>query len=662
APFWVALRLRMAEGWHTYWRNPGDSGLPTTIEWTLPEGFEASEIVWPHPERLPFGPLVNYGYEGQVGLLTRITPPDGLATGGSPVTLAARADWLVCAEVCIPEGADLALTLPVTPGEPPVDGRWAEDFAAARRAVPLPSPWPATFAASEDALALAVAAPDLDAGRIVDVWFFPLEPRLIDHAAPQAVDVGARGLTLRTARGAARAPVGEGVEGVLVIGERLDGGTVTQAFAVSALPGAVPAAVAASPAFAPGIGLLQAVLFALLGGVILNLMPCVFPVLSVKALALVRHAGSGDGAVRRHGLAYAAGVLACFGLIAGALIALKAGGAAVGWGFQLQSPVVIALLAYLMFALGLSLSGAFSVGGGLMGAGGGLAARGGYAGSFFTGALAAVVATPCTAPFMGAALGFAIVQPWYVALGVFLALGLGMALPYLALCFSPGLLRLLPRPGPWMERFKQLLAFPLYATAVWLVWVLSLQAGPEGVAAALAGMVLIAFAAWLYQATRESAGLWRPAGALGAIAAVVLALGLVGLPDGPAGPVAVRPAAAEGGPAWEPFSPTRLAELRAEGRPVFVNMTAAWCITCLVNERVALGSPEIGAAFAEKRVAYLKGDWTNGDPAITAVLDSFGRTGVPLYVLYPPEGAAREPIVLPQLLTEARLKRELERL
>jgi len=464
---------------------------------------------------------------------------------------------------------------------------------------------------------------------------------VIEHAAPQRVRVDAAGLSIEAARGQLPEAVAGPVDGVLVLTERLDGVSSRQAFSVRA-----------EPAGAAVWLLLRALGLALAGGLVLNLMPCVLPVLSVKALALVTHGSS----TRAHGWAYTAGVLASFAVVAGTLIALRAAGEQIGWGFQLQSPVFVTMLAYVLFAMGLALSGVYVVGGRLAGVGQGLAERPGCAGSFFTGALAAVAATPCTAPFMGAAVGFAVTQPWASALLVFEALGLGMALPYLALTQAPAWRRFLPRPGAWMRTFEQFLAFPLYASVAWLVWVLSRQAGPNGVAAALAGLVLLALAAWLFGAAGDARGMRRHA-LRAAVALLVLAAVAVAPLAGSTAPAGAARRAA-GDEAW---SARRVAQLRAEGRPVFVNVTAAWCITCLVNERVALRSAGVADAFARRNVAVLKADWTSRDPAITEVLGTFGRSGVPLYLLYPP-AAAGAPTVLPQILSESAVLEALERI
>ena len=665
---WVGIRQHIAPGWHTYWINPGDSGEPMTVAWTLPRGVAAGPLVWPHPERIPVGPAMSFGYTDAVVVLARLTAPADLSPGAR-LDLRARASWLVCAKICIPEEADVALTLPVVAARPAPDPRSAPAIAAARRAVPAPSPWPARYATTPETVTLSVAAPRLRAERVGEVWFFPARWGVIDHAAPQNTTVDPDGIVVRLKRGdlveAAEGPI----DGVLVIRERLDGGMVSQAFVIQAAPSEAAGLAAPAAPIIPAVSLLEAIGLALLGGLILNLMPCVLPVLSVKALALVGHADAGPGGAWRHGLAYTAGVLLAFGALAGALLTLRAGGDQIGWGFQLQSPAVVTLLAYLFFALALALSGVWLVGGRITGFGQGLTARSGHAGTFFTGALAAVAATPCTAPFMGVAVGYAVTQPAGAALLVFEALGLGLALPYLALSLAPAWRRWLPRPGAWMEWLKQALAFPLYATAAWLVWVLSRQAGPETVAAALGGLLLIAFAAWLSGRTRDARPRWRRAGSVAAVTGVVAALALSPLAS--SAPRSAPPAAAAtaGGPVAEGWSPRRVAELRAQGKPVFVNFTAAWCITCLVNERIALHSPVVAEAFARKGVVYLRADWTSRSAEIAAALGTFGRNGVPLYVVYPAgapvagaAGTAAAPTVLPQILSERTILEAIEAL
>jgi thiol:disulfide interchange protein DsbD len=636
--FWIGLRQQIAPGWHTYWMNPGDSGEPPRIEWTLPPGFRVGDFVWPPPERIAVGPAMSFGYANEVVLPLPVTAPRDLPAEGR-VVLRGTASWIVCEKVCIPEEAPFALTVSTGVSRP--DPRGATLIAAARRAAPTPSPWPASFEATPETVTLEIAARGLASERIQDVWFYPARWGAIVNAAPQRSRTHAGGITLEVARGPLAEAVAGPIEGVLVVSERLDGAVARQAFLVRAEP---------RPSRGPAsMSLAAAMALALAGGLVLNLMPCVLPVLSVKVMGLVQHAGGHATGLWRHGLAYTAGVLGSFALVAGALITLRAGGEQLGWGFQLQSPAFVTLLACVLFALALSLSGVVVVGGPFTGVGHELTRRSGLTGSFFTGALATVAATPCTAPFMGVAVGYAATQPWPTSLAVFESLGLGLALPFLVLTLAPAWLRWLPRPGAWMERLQQLLAFPLYASAAWLVWVVSQQAGPNGVAVALAAMLLVAFAAWLHRASRGARRRWRQVATVAAAASVVGAAALVALAGtAPSPPASAARAGVDAG--WEPFTPARLAALRGAGTPVFVNVTAAWCLTCLVNERVALRSAAVADAFARKGVVRLKADWTTRDPMITQVLGSFGRNGVPLYLLYP--GATGEPTVLPQILTE----------
>ena len=649
-PFWIALHQRIAPGWHTYWRNPGDSGEPVTLEWTLPSGVVVDDIAWPVPERLPVGPVMSFGFSREVLLPMRVTPPADLRPGDR-VELRAQASWLVCADICIPEESPVSLALPVMAETPAPDPQWGPAVSAVRHALPQPSPWPASFSFTRDTVTLTVAAPGLSRDRITDVAFFPYEWGPIAHAGAQERQVTPSGLVLTMPRGPLPDAVTRPIEGVLLVTERLDGGPSRQALVVRAEPtlgnGVTWSAVASA------VGL------AMLGGLILNLMPCVLPLLSVKALSLMAHAAGTPAVRRRHGLAYTAGVLLAFGVVGGVLLALRAAGEQIGWGFHLQSPAFVTLLAYVLFAMALSLSGVVVIGGGLATLSGGVAARSGYRGSFLAGLLATVVATPCTAPFMAGALGYAVTQPAPVAFAVFEALGLGLALPYLLLSVVPGWTRLVPRPGRWMLILERVLAWPLYATVAWLVWVLSRQTGPLALAACLAGLVLIAFAAWLYEATRHATSVRRVVSRGLTAASVVLAVALTQLMPG---------AAARTDPAervrGERYTTARLVELRAQGTPVFVNVTAAWCITCLVNERLVLRAPAVTDGFARKGVIHLTADWTNRDPEISQMLASFDRNGVPLYLLYPGSGrgVSERPTVLPQILTERVVLDSLDRL
>ncbi|MBR1121136.1 thioredoxin family protein [Bradyrhizobium lablabi] len=640
-PFSVGVKLTMKQHWHTYWRNPGDSGEPTQVTWKLPQGFSAGDIEWPAPSLIRVGPAANFGYEGETILLARITPPRDLAPG-TTANLAADVGYLVCEKICIPGEASVSLAVPVAqPGAP---SQTNVLFDAARGKLPQPSPWNATFGTDAKTITLSLHASDLRGDAIRSATFFPYDNSLIENAPKQILRNDGQTTQITIERSQIAKTIPKAIDGVLVLEEDIGGKTVPHAFAIEATPSAGPAAGEG------GMTLLYAMMFALIAGVILNFMPCVFPVLSIKILHLTEQRAETPRRVRLHGIAYALGILACFTILAGVLYGLRAGGAEIGWGFQLQSPLMVASLAFILFALALSLSGILAVGASLTRVGGSrLLQQGGLPGSFFAGVLATVVATPCTAPFMGASIGFALVQPFAVGLAVFLALGLGLALPFLILAFVPGLQRLLPKPGRWMETLKQLLAFPLYATVAWLIWVLSFQVGATGLLAALAALVLIAFGAWAYGLSQgHASGARRAFQGLTAIAlAGVVALAVVIDLNRPTESTAQAASSKAG---YEAFSQQKLDALLASGQPVFVNMTAAWCITCLVNERTALSTGAVREVFGSKRIAYLKGDWTNRNPEITRLLEKFGRSGVPLYVLY---RSGSEPVVLPQILTQS---------
>jgi thiol:disulfide interchange protein/DsbC/DsbD-like thiol-disulfide interchange protein len=639
-PFRAGLWLRLAPGWHTYWKNAGDAGAAPEVSLRLPEGAEAGPVEWPAPERIAYGPLVNFGYTGEVLLPLAVTPPADLAPGGR-FAVEAEATWLVCEQLCIPEEGRFRLDLPVAAASPRPDPALAPLFAGADAAAPRPSPWPARAALGAGAGSLALADGGFSAAAVRDAFFFPEAGGLIDNAAPQRLSFREGDLVLRFVR-PEEAPAVPHLAGVVAL---TDSAGRRTAYAVSApVGGGVP-----EGAGAETMPLARALALAFLGGLLLNLMPCVFPVLAMKAMALARLSGAARGAVRAHAASYALGVLATFVLLGGVLVGLRMTGAAAGWGFQFTAPAFVAAMAWLMLAVGLNLSGVFDVGGGAaVGAGEALARRGGHLGSFATGALAVLVATPCTAPFMAAAVGAALAMPAAATLAVFAALGLGLAAPQGVLALFPGLARLLPRPGRWMERLRGALAFPMYGAAAWLAWVLAQQAGPEGLALLLAGAVLLGFAAWAFGEGQR--GAWRVARP----AALVALLGAVALL--PALAAAPAPAAAPKTEA-EAWSAARVAALQAEGRPVFVNLTAAWCITCQANERLVLRSAAVRAAFAARNVAGLKGDWTRGDAAVGALLRQHGREGVPLYLLYPAGGGP--PLLLPELLTEAIVLRAL---
>lgn len=649
--FYVGLNQKIAKGWHTYWANPGDSGEPTRIEWILPAGFSAGPIQWPAPEALSVEPLVNFGFSDAVLLPVEIAVPD-TAKPGDRLTLKANATWLVCEKICIPEEGSFTLDLAV--GSASIaDEAAAARLDAARAALPQPAGFRAKLSPEGDGLALSL--PGLTQP-VEQLRYFPLLETVIENAAPQPATVTAAGTTLSLARSSAF-KVGEaefggvitfreaGVPRALALTADVDPSLISAATAAPATPASRIPAVARLPAAPESkLTLWAALAFAFAGGLILNLMPCVLPVLFIKALGFAQAAQASRAEVREQGLLFLCGVLASFILLAGIVIALAALGTSIGWGFQLQSPPVVIALAVVMVLIGLNLLGAFEIGGSVQAVGHGLASGGGRLGAFMTGALAVIVATPCTAPFMGAAMGYAVTQPPQIALAVFLALALGFAAPVVLLSFAPGWLRILPRPGRWMVILKQAFAFPMFATAIWLVWVASVQAGSGGVIAALAAILVAGFVVWLLQVGRGAGAGARIA--LGALA-LLATVGAGAFVLQSAVPVPSSEAPAGDIEAW---SPERVAALQAEGRPVFVNFTAAWCITCLANDRVALARQEVKDAFAARSVAYLKADWTNRNAVIAATLAEHGRAGVPLYLFYPGRKGA-PPEILPQLLT-----------
>lgn len=657
AEIYLGVNQKIIPHWHTYWTNPGDSGNATTIEWTLPEGATASDIIWPAPSRFSMGPITNYAYENDVTLLSKIKIPAD-AKPGEQFTAQALVDWLVCEEECIPQTVELALSLPiVVAGESAGTGDPRIEESLAR--LPVASPWDIRATQStidpvtnHGELTLHIALSEAQRAQVKDIWFYPYDWGRIQQSGEQLRKPVDDGIELRIKTGEAPLKIGDAVAGVLVITEQ-SGDVATQKIARGFEVNSV-LQVAGSDTKSDSIGFFTALFLALIGGIILNLMPCVFPVLSIKALSLVSHSNQSAAQIRAHGVVYTLGVLASFAFLALLLIVLKAGGAQIGWGFQFQSPLFVLAVAYLMFAVGLSLSGVFYVGGSVAGVGSSLTEKPGYSGSFFTGVLATIVATPCTAPFMAAALGYALAQPAAKLLAIFLSLGLGLALPYLLLTCWPRLQRWLPRPGLWMERAKQVLAFPMYAAAIWLVWVLVQQAGVNSIVIALGGMLLIAVAVWLYDSTFLSSTGVRNAGTASALTLLllVLVISYVGINSSSANVVNATTNSANktAEKNWEPYSEARLNELLREGKPVFLNFTASWCISCLVNERVALSDAKVKETFKQEGITYLKGDWTNRDLAITQFLQKFNRSGVPLYVFYP-AGKSDQPAELPQILT-----------
>ncbi|MEO8675500.1 MAG: thioredoxin family protein [Casimicrobiaceae bacterium] len=657
-PLTVALRLGIDKGWHTYWKNPGDSGLPTTLEWKLPGGVNAGPIEWPAPHLLPAGPLLNYGYENEVlHLVTLTTVPDFLS--GRDVKVAARADWLVCKETCIPEGADLTLTLPVANAAEP-DPRWGKAIAAAKAALPQPlAGWQVVAEGRGATIALKLVPPPgaADPG---GVRFFADAIDRIEPSAPQPLAREGNGylLTLPVAStlngafgkltGVVTAANGFGVkEGAraATIDVALNGAVSPPPRA--GLPPAPALNLAPAPVEADGLGLAIAIVSAFIGGILLNLMPCVFPVLSIKVLGFATHHDT-KPTLHHEAMAFAGGVILTFVSLGLLLSALRAAGEQLGWGFQLQSPSVVVALAILFFVLALNLSGVFEFGQLAPSSVAEWSSRNRTVDAFGSGVLAVVIASPCTAPFMGAALGFAMAGGIAMMLTVFVALGIGMALPYVLLAWFPGWRKRLPRPGPWLARFKQLLAFPLYATVIWLAWVLGAQRDNDAVLRLFVVLLGIGFALWAWRIVRGGgARPWGIAGFAVLAGTAVVAWPLFTPDTEPAKSASTSSPAAAG--EWAPFTPARVADLTASGRAVFVDFTAAWCVTCQVNKRLALNADAVRADFAKRNVALVRADWTRRDPAITQALTALGRSGVPVYVLYRP---GKAPLLLPEVLQQ----------
>lgn len=660
-PLWLGLRIEHQPHWHTYWKNPGDSGLPTTLNWTLPPGFEVGPISWPTPQALPVGPLMNYGYEGSVLLSVPVTVTR--APGGDGLKVGLQAQWLVCKEVCIPEEGEFTLSVPISAAYAP----HAAGFEAAWARTPQPN---AQIAASGQ---ISPEGIRLRVEGLHPSWvsqslrFFPDTPGVIDNAAriqarwEQGVWQGLIPLSAQRTDSPARLP------GVLVASNGTPGVQVDMALsgtwptgpATGVLQSAAGAAPATAEAPVSTAQLAMALALALLGGLLLNLMPCVFPVLSLKILSFSQHPAQRQ-VLLAQGVAYTGGVVVSFLVLAGILLGLRSAGEQIGWGFQLQSPWVVAALCLLFTVLGLNLVGLFEVGMWVPSSWAGAQARHPTVDAALTGVLAVAVASPCTAPFMGASIGWALTWPTGPALLVFAALGLGMALPYLLASAWPALGRWLPRPGAWMVRFKQFMAFPMWATVVWLLWVLGQQTGIGAVAAVLSALLITAWLTWVWHHSRGTAraGIWRLAAV--AVWAAVWWWAAPSLQDHSAGETGRLASGEVAASTWQPWSSERVQEALSQGRPVFVDFTAAWCVTCQYNKRTALADSQVLADFAAKRTVLLRADWTRRDAAITAELARLQRSGVPVYALMTPGSAS--PLLLSEILTVSELRAAIARL
>ncbi len=663
----VGLVLTIDEHWHVYWINAGDSGEPPKVTWTLPQGFTAGAMQFPIPERLPLGPFMDFGYEDEVAFPIAISAASTVKPG--PVHLDAQISWLVCAQVCVPGKAHLGIDLTVQPGAPPPSQEpQVGALGEAMTLIPKPLPARAKFSVTADAKQFLLTL--VDGTHETDAEFYPYDKDptdIIVNSAEQMIESKRDGVRLYIPRSPDLTALPATLHGVLKLAD-------TEAYEVSAP--VVPVASVGNPpastdsSSASGVTALGAIGLAFLGGIILNLMPCVFPVLFLKGLALVQSAGAVEerAHMRRHGLVYALGILVSFWAIVAVLLVLRSTGSHAGWGFQLQSPAFLAMLASFMFFFALSLAGQFDIGLSLTSVGGSLAQKQGYAGSFFTGVLATVVATPCTAPLMGAAIGFALAQKAGLTFAVFTALALGLAAPYVLLSWQPAWAKMLPKPGAWMEVLKQFTAVPLFATAIWLAWVYGqLYAPGSGVnqlALLLSCFLVLAIAGWVL-------GRWPAQWPSRIVALVLIALGLA-IPlsqtrgsrqVGETAAAEPQPGAAAGTGtqvAWQPYSEQALDAARAAGHPVFIDFTAAWCLSCQFNEKAVLKSAEVESALQHGNVVTMKADWTNDDPEITKKLASVGRAGVPTYVVYP-AAAASPADVLPELLTKDLVLKAIER-
>ena len=635
--FTAGLYFKLDPGWHVYWINAGDSGEPPAIKWALPTGITAGAIQFPAPKRLPLGPLMDYGYEHEVLFPIPVQVAPSFKPSGSTASLGGKVTWLVCREVCIQGKAELSVDRPALKSAPASPTTTDDAQLVQRFQNTLPQTLPATSEAKFESTAKGFNLAVTTGQHESTAQFFPFDQNLITNAAPQPVQTLSNGILLTLTKDENLTAAPKELHGLVVLS---DG----RAYEIHANPGTLPASASAGEHGLAGI-----VLFAFLGGIILNLMPCVFPVLFIKGLALVQSSSEERHKMRRHGLVYTLGILVSFWSVVAALLILRNAGHQLGWGFQFQSPGFLAVIALLLFFLGLSLAGQFEIGLTLTSAGSGLAQKSGYAGSFFTGVLAVIVATPCTAPFMGAAIGYALASSAVVTFSVFTALALGLAAPYLLLAFNPAWTRLLPRPGAWMEVLKQATSIPIFGTVIWLVWVYNQSAGAIGLVALLSAFLLLAIAGWIL-------GRW-PAKIVGTIAAVLVLALAVALPL--AAVQQLPPAGEAAGPSstatasktkWEAFTPELVEKYRNQGKAVFVDFTASWCLSCQVNERVVLDRDDVQQKLLSSGVVLVRADWTKRDEVIAQTLSGLGRSGVPAYVLYPADPKAA-PHVLPEVLT-----------
>jgi thiol:disulfide interchange protein/DsbC/DsbD-like thiol-disulfide interchange protein len=654
----IALRLVHDAHWHTYWVFPG-TGLPTTIKWTLPAGWQAGDIQWPAPHVLKDskGNIVGNGYEGETLLPVTLTAP-AEAKPGETAMLQAAVDWLMCEDVCIPGGAKLTLAVPVAAEAPKPDAEWGAKIRETVAMLPRPDPaWKVTAWRDAKTVTLRVSPAQPGTAVPTGLHFFS-EDGLTSYELPQKVTPdGEGGFVLSLPVDTAAPADVKQLLGVLTSESGWGGGAATRGLRVATefAPGKPSGLAPGSTARGAGVSadggaarsLPATLVLAFIGGMILNLMPCVFPVLGIKIMGFVNQAGHQRSKIVGHGLIFTLGVLLSFWALAAALAILRASGDQLGWGFQLQSAAFVYALAVLLLVFALNMSGVFEFGLRATAVGSGLQSKSGYAGSFFTGVLATIVATPCSAPFLAPALGAALAVSTAESFAIFTAIAVGLSTPYLLLSIFPQAIKVLPRPGAWMETFKQFMAFPLYATVGFLLWVLAAQTGDEGFRGVLFSLVLIAMAVWMY-------GRWNSPGASPGRArfglASLIVVGALGFWVGwPREAPAKGTAGSHDAITWEPWSPEAVAKLRGEGRTVYVDFTARWCATCQTNKKLVFGSDEVLRFFAANKIATLRADWTSKDPRITAELAAYSRSAVPFNLIWKP--GSDTPVVLPEILT-----------
>jgi thiol:disulfide interchange protein len=650
--FWIGIRMDLRDGWYVYYRNPGDSGMPLMVEWMHDKEFNIGEIQWPYPVWIDAGGgLSSYGYYGDVLFMMEATAPDDLVPG-QEYTLRAEADWLICEKICIPEYADLELTLSVTDQDSEYNEEWLSAFADTRSRLPVKLDYweaEAKFDGNKATLTLSTNAFDLPGYK--EIIYFAKKEAEIENSAAQPFSVEGNTITMELQKSGYKTDEFNRLWGLVYNPEGWDEAGTIKAMIVdtgvdnnSAEIGETGALPVLSQRFLIILG------FAFIGGLILNLMPCVFPILSIKVMNFMQMSGHGASEVRKHGYVFGLGVILSFLLLAGLLLVLRATGQELGWGFQLQTPAFIAFMTFLMFGLGLSLMGVFEIGSSLINVAGKAGTGEGLRGSFFSGILATVLATPCTAPFMGTALGVAITLPATTALIIFAMLGTGMAAPYMLLSSFPALMKYLPKPGAWMETFKQVMAFPLFATAIWLIWVFGQQSGVDGLTRLLVGLLLLSIGVWIihrwqkFQISAKARVISRSFATLFILGGFLFSASTDEIRTG-----GETSSVDSYGVEWETFSGETLQQHLEQGKNVYVDFTADWCITCHANKRLVFSSNRVKDRFEELGFIMVKADWTNRNPEITRALASFGRNGVPLNVIYSENLA--EPMILPAVLT-----------